>query len=107
MKILLVEDEIRTAHYLRKGLVESGFAVDVMASSDAQANSHHADYDLLVCDMGAGAGRVPGIRAATSANRPSFSWLTGTTLRTAPPSPATCFISRSPSPTSSLASATC
>lgn len=61
MKILLVEDEIRTAHYLRKGLVESGFAVDVMASGDAQANSHHADYDLLVCDMGAGAGRVPGV----------------------------------------------
>ena len=59
MKILLVEDEIRTAHYLRRGLVESGFAVDVMASSDAQANSHHADYDLLVCDMGAGAGRRP------------------------------------------------
>lgn len=60
MKILLVEDETRTAHYLRRGLVESGFAVDVMASAEAQASSRY-DYDLLVCDMAAGAGGVPGI----------------------------------------------
>ena len=57
MKILLVEDETRTAHYLRKGLVESGFAVDVMAPSEVRTNSHH-DYDLLVCDVAAGAGGV-------------------------------------------------
>ena len=30
MRILLVEEEVEAAQYLRKGLVESGFAVDVM-----------------------------------------------------------------------------
>ena len=60
MKILLVEDETRTAHYLRKGLVESGFAVDVMGSGDARTNSHHTDYDLLICDTATG--RIPGVR---------------------------------------------
>lgn len=29
MKILIVEDEIKTADYLRKGLTESGCVVDV------------------------------------------------------------------------------
>lgn len=62
MKILLVEDEIRTAHYLRKGLVESGFAVDIMRSDEAGADSRRTDYDLLVCDVATGGNGVSKIR---------------------------------------------
>lgn len=58
MKILLVEDELRTAHYLRKGLVESGFAVDIMRSSAAEADSRRTEYDLLVCDVASGGNGV-------------------------------------------------
>jgi two-component system copper resistance phosphate regulon response regulator CusR len=55
MKILLVEDEVRTAHYLRKGLVENGFSVDVMESNGD--TGRRADYDLMVCDLPAQAAR--------------------------------------------------
>jgi two-component system copper resistance phosphate regulon response regulator CusR len=50
MKILLVEDEPRSAHYLRKGLVENGFSVDVMRSNAGTA-PRRADYDLMVCNL--------------------------------------------------------
>lgn len=52
MRILLVEDETQTAQYLRKGLVENGFAVDI-AQPDAERfdPSNRALYDLLVCDV--------------------------------------------------------
>jgi two-component system copper resistance phosphate regulon response regulator CusR len=62
MKILLVEDEVRTAHYLRKGLVESGFAVDVLGSETAGGGPRHTDYDLLVCDMAPDSARASKIR---------------------------------------------
>jgi len=54
VKILLVEDEARMAHYLRRGLVENGFAVDVMGMDSADGVAHRADYDLLVCDVASG-----------------------------------------------------
>jgi two-component system copper resistance phosphate regulon response regulator CusR len=60
MRILLVEHEIHTAQYLRKGLVENGFAVDVMGV-DAAGPARRAEYDLLVCDMGPGKARLSGI----------------------------------------------
>jgi two-component system copper resistance phosphate regulon response regulator CusR len=51
MRILLVEDENRTAAYLRKGLMENGFAVDVTRQSGIAAELvGNAAYDLLVCD---------------------------------------------------------
>lgn len=56
MKILLVEDEVRTAAYLRKGLVESGFSVDVMRAPAAECDPRASAYDLLVCDMPPDAG---------------------------------------------------
>jgi two-component system, OmpR family, copper resistance phosphate regulon response regulator CusR len=65
VKILLVEDEVRTAHYLRKGLIESGFAVDVMGLDAAGTDPRRTDYDLLVCDLapnGARAPEIPGDR---------------------------------------------
>ncbi len=51
MKILLVESEAHSAQYLRRGLVENGFAVDVMGPEAAGAGPSRAEYDLLVCDL--------------------------------------------------------
>lgn len=52
MRILIIEDESKTAAYLCKGLIESGFVVDV--AKDGQdglfrATQHH--YDLLILDV--------------------------------------------------------
>jgi two-component system copper resistance phosphate regulon response regulator CusR len=63
MRILLVEGEGQSAQYLRKGLVESGFAVDVMRfDSGGFSPPHRAEYDLLVCDVPSGMGRPSEIR---------------------------------------------
>ena len=62
MKILLVENETRCTQYLRKGLVENGFAVDVMGPETAGTCPRHTQYDLLVCDLPAGRNRLPDIR---------------------------------------------
>jgi two-component system copper resistance phosphate regulon response regulator CusR len=52
MKILVVEDEPKTASYLRKGLAECGFTVDVVADgADGLFSSTTGDYDLLVLDV--------------------------------------------------------
>jgi len=52
MRILLVEDEARTARYLRKGLVENGFAVDVVRLDPGGFSlPRRRGYDLLVCDV--------------------------------------------------------
>jgi two-component system copper resistance phosphate regulon response regulator CusR len=65
MRILLVEDETQTAQYLRKGLIENGFAVDV-AQPDAERLdlSNRALYDLLVCDVVPGWPRLSELRRA-------------------------------------------
>ena len=52
MKILIIEDEPKTGDYLRKGLVEAGFVVDL--ARDGLDGLHLAlggDYDLLVLDV--------------------------------------------------------
>jgi two-component system copper resistance phosphate regulon response regulator CusR len=52
MKLLLVEDQTKTAAYLRKGLQENGFVVDV--AGDGEEGLHRArggDYDLLILDV--------------------------------------------------------
>ncbi|WP_027016203.1 heavy metal response regulator transcription factor [Comamonas composti] len=57
MKLLVVEDEIKLADYLRKGLTEEGFVVDV--AHDGIDGLHLAcelNYDLIVLD-----GMLPGI----------------------------------------------
>ena len=57
MRILVVEDEIRLATLLRKGLTEEGFAVDVVNSGeDALDWIAGASYDLLILDI-----MLPGI----------------------------------------------
>src|SRR4051812_41799635 len=61
MRILLVEEEIQIAQYLRKGLLENGFAVDV-ARPNAETFRTRVEYDLLVCDLAAGRPRFPELR---------------------------------------------
>ena len=52
MKILIVEDEEKTADYLRTGLAESGFVVDVAAQGDEGLHlARSGGYDLVVLDV--------------------------------------------------------
>ncbi len=52
MRILIVEDEPKTAAYLRKGLSEQGFAADVAAEGEEGLQLALAgDYDLLILDV--------------------------------------------------------
>ncbi len=52
MKILIVEDEKKTAEFLRKGLTENGFVVDVAHDGeDALHLARTASYDLLILDV--------------------------------------------------------
>jgi two-component system copper resistance phosphate regulon response regulator CusR len=52
VKILIVEDEVKTGEYLSKGLTESGFIVDHV---DNGLTGYHlamtTDYDLMVLDI--------------------------------------------------------
>jgi len=57
MRILIVEDEPKTAAYVRKGLIEHGYVVDV--ASDGLDGLHLAtttEYDLILLDV-----MLPGI----------------------------------------------
>src|SRR5260370_34093857 len=52
MRILIVEDEQKTAAYLNKGLSESGFMVDLADNGEDGlhlALNHH--YDLVILDV--------------------------------------------------------
>jgi two-component system, OmpR family, copper resistance phosphate regulon response regulator CusR len=52
VKILVVEDESKTAAYLRRGLTEHGFAVDVARQGEEGLRRALAeDYDLLILDI--------------------------------------------------------
>jgi len=52
MKILLVEDEERTVTYLRKGLAESGYVVDVaMDGLDGYHLASRCTYSLVLLDV--------------------------------------------------------
>ena len=52
MKLLVVEDESKTADYLRQGLTEAGFIVDLARNG---LDGHHlamtGDYDLILLDV--------------------------------------------------------
>ena len=51
MKILIVEDEPKTGEYLRQGLAEAGFVVDLAQNgTDGLHLALHGDYDLAVLD---------------------------------------------------------
>nr|WP_315595043.1 heavy metal response regulator transcription factor [uncultured Cupriavidus sp.] len=52
MKVLVIEDEVRTAEYLVKGLTESGFSVD--AVHDGMEGIHwfqEGSYDVVILDV--------------------------------------------------------
>jgi two-component system copper resistance phosphate regulon response regulator CusR len=52
MRILIIEDEKKTAAYLQKGLAEQGFTVDV--SNDGEEGlllASSVDYDLIILDV--------------------------------------------------------
>jgi two-component system copper resistance phosphate regulon response regulator CusR len=52
MRILIVEDEHKTAAYLNKGLSESGFIVDVASNGeDGLHLATHHPYDLIILDV--------------------------------------------------------
>ena len=52
MKILVVEDEPKTGDYLRQGLVEAGFVVDLARDGvDGLHFGETGDYDLAILDV--------------------------------------------------------
>ncbi len=52
MRILIVEDEPKTAAYAQKGLSEHGFIVDIAANGvDGRHLALSSDYDLIVLDV--------------------------------------------------------
>jgi two-component system copper resistance phosphate regulon response regulator CusR len=52
MKILIIEDEVKTGDYLRQGLSEAGFVVDLARDGlDGQHLALTDDYDLIVLDV--------------------------------------------------------
>ncbi len=52
MKILIVEDEPKTGEYLRQGLSEAGFVVDLARDGlDGLHLAQTGDYDLVVLDV--------------------------------------------------------
>ena len=57
MKLLIVEDEAKLADYLRKGLSEEGYVIDVAANGiDGLHMASHGHYDLIALDT-----MLPGI----------------------------------------------
>jgi two-component system OmpR family response regulator len=57
VRVLIVEDELRMASLMRRGLVQEGLAVDVaMSGEDALWMAPASDYDVIVLDV-----MLPGI----------------------------------------------
>jgi len=52
MRILIIEDEKKTAGFLKKGLTENGFIVDVAhTAEEGLFQSNISDYDLVILDV--------------------------------------------------------
>ena len=52
MKVLIVEDEVKTGDYLRKGLTENGFVVDLVRNGvDGLHLAASGDYAVIVLDV--------------------------------------------------------
>ena len=53
MKLLVIEDDVRMASLLRRGLAQEGWAVDVASDAvDARHAVTSTPYDAVVCDVG-------------------------------------------------------
>ncbi|EHN68889.1 heavy metal response regulator transcription factor [Aliivibrio fischeri] len=52
MKLLIIEDETKTGEYLKKGLTESGYIVDLSQDgADGLYNATTNQYDLIILDV--------------------------------------------------------
>ncbi len=52
MKLLIVEDEPKTAAYLKKGLEENGFVADIAADGETGAYmARQGGYELVILDV--------------------------------------------------------
>ena len=52
MRILVVEDEAKTADYLRKALTESGYVVEIALNGlDGQHLAQESEFDLIILDV--------------------------------------------------------
>ncbi|MDR1460851.1 MAG: heavy metal response regulator transcription factor [Campylobacteraceae bacterium] len=52
MKLLVVEDEVKLGNYLKQGLIEAGFVVDVATDGlDGQHLALTEKYDLIILDI--------------------------------------------------------
>ncbi|HJW27725.1 MAG TPA: response regulator, partial [Saprospiraceae bacterium] len=52
MRILIIEDEKKTAAYLKKGLTENAFTVDVAEEGETGLFlATTGDYDLIILDL--------------------------------------------------------
>jgi two-component system, OmpR family, copper resistance phosphate regulon response regulator CusR len=52
MRILVVDDEAKTAKFLKRGLSEAGFVVDVAANGvDGLQLAQDLDFDLIILDI--------------------------------------------------------
>ncbi len=52
MRILIVEDQKKTAQFIRKGLMEQGYAADVVFDGrEAETQTQTHDYDLIILDV--------------------------------------------------------
>jgi two-component system copper resistance phosphate regulon response regulator CusR len=52
MKILVVEDEIKTGDYIKQGLVESGFVVELVRTGlDGHHKAMVGEYELIILDV--------------------------------------------------------
>lgn len=53
MKVLVVEDDVRMAGLLKRGLSHEGWAVDIVGDAvDARHTIQSTPYDMVVCDVG-------------------------------------------------------
>lgn len=52
MRILVIEDEVKTAEYVRQGLTECGYVVDcVHTGSDGLFLAKQHEYELIILDI--------------------------------------------------------
>lgn len=52
MRLLVVEDEYKIARFIRKGLIEEGYAVDIARNGEeALSYATSAPYDLIILDL--------------------------------------------------------
>jgi len=52
MRVLVVEDEIKTAKFLKKGLTEAGFVVDVACDGlEGSQLAQEIEFDLIILDV--------------------------------------------------------